>query len=241
MQEKLLKELKGLAAEILQLERNEAVHNLLEKAQEVQNNLAVLKFLLENEASGKQEEPIPEPIVVEDIEPIKEEISLTFDDKFHAEVGKEIDEELVKEAFLKRKTEESKKEEENLKEIFVPTFESVKEDFSLKEEFKNTVSLDETEKLFETKKEDARQLSLNDKLLNSSIQVGLNDRIAFVNSLFNFSQSEFNKELSVLNGFKTEKEAKDHINIYLRSRYKWKNKEEIIERFMLLVERKFLK
>lgn len=241
MQEKLLKELKGLAAEILQLERNETVHNLLEKAQEVQNNLVILKYLLENEASENQEELKPESVVMEELEPIKEEIRLTFDDKFHAEVGKELDEEVIKEAFLKRKTDKPKKEQENLDEIFVPTFESVKEDFSLKDEFKNTVSLDETEKLFETKKEEAKQLSLNDKLLSSSIQVGLNDRIAFVNSLFNFSQSEFNKELTVLNGFKTEKEAKDHINIYLRSRYKWKGKEEVIERFMFLVERKFLK
>ena len=58
---------------------------------------------------------------------------------------------------------------------------------------------------FKLKKRSREQLSLNDKLVGSSIQVGLNDRIAFVNKLFNFSQSDFNKALTKLNGFGSKK------------------------------------
>jgi hypothetical protein len=111
---------------------------------------------------------------------------------------------------------------------------------SQKEEFKDTVSLEETEKLFETKKEEIRQLSLNDRLQGSSIQVGLNDRIAFVNKLFNFSQSDFNKVLSRLNECSSREEALHYVRYEVKTIYNWKGKEELEERFISLIERKFI-
>ena len=127
-----------------------------------------------------------------------------------------------------------------LSDLFVPTFNDIKEDMSQKEEFKDTVSLDETEKLFETRKEEIRQLSLNDKLVGSSIQVGLNDRIAFVNKLFNFSQSDFNKVLTRLNAFSTREEALHYVQYEVKTNYNWKGKEDLEERFIGLIERKFM-
>ena len=127
-----------------------------------------------------------------------------------------------------------------LSDLFVPTFDDIKDDMSQKEEFKDTVSLEETEKLFQTKKEEPRQLSLNDRLVGNSIQVGLNDRIAFVNKLFNFSQSDFNKVLNTLNTFDTKEEAFHYVQYQVKSTYNWKGKEELEERFMLLIERKFM-
>ncbi len=127
-----------------------------------------------------------------------------------------------------------------LSDLFVPTFNDIKEDMSQKEEFKDTVSLDETEKLFETKKEEIRQLSLNDKLVGSSIQVGLNDRIAFVNKLFNFSQSDFNKVLGRLNACSTREEALHYVQYEVKTNYNWRGKEDLEERFISLIERKFM-
>ena len=111
---------------------------------------------------------------------------------------------------------------------------------SQKEEFKDTVSLDETEKLFETRKEEIRQLSLNDRLVGNSIQIGLNDRIAFVNKLFNFSQSDFNKVLSRLNACTTRDEALHYVQYQVKTNYNWKGKEDLEERFISLIERKFM-
>ena len=140
------------------------------------------------------------------------------------------------------KLDESSDDQEypTLSDLFVPTFNDIKEDMSQKEEFKDTVSLDETEKLFETKKEESKQLSLNDRLVGNSIQVGLNDRIAFVNKLFNFSQSDFNKVLNTLNTFDTKEEAFHYVQYQVKSTYNWKGKEELEERFMVLIERKFM-
>jgi hypothetical protein len=130
--------------------------------------------------------------------------------------------------------------EEDQAELFEPKFDSIKEDFSLKDEFKDTVSLDETEKLFETKRTETKSISLNDKLLGKKIQVGLNDRIAFVNSLFDYNQSDFNRILNELNEFETEIEAKSYIQNSIKTKYNWSGKEDVEERFILLVERKFL-
>ncbi len=139
---------------------------------------------------------------------------------------------------IKKKEEEQ--EYPTLSDLFVPTFNDIKEDMSQKEEFKDTVSLEETEKLFETKKEEIRQLSLNDRLLGNSIQVGLNDRIAFVNKLFNFSQSDFNKVLLRLNECSSKEEALHYVQYEVKRVYNWKGKEELEERFISLIERKFM-
>ena len=76
--------------------------------------------------------------------------------------------------------------------------------------------------------------------MGRKIQIGLNDRIAFVNSLFNFNQSDFNRILNELNAFETEIEAKNYIQNNVKMKYNWTGKEDVEERFMLLVERKFL-
>lgn len=134
---------------------------------------------------------------------------------------------------------DSVKEKVVPEDIFVPKFDSVKEDMSQKKEFRDTVSIEETEKLFESRKPEGKQLSLHDKLLSSTIQVGLNDRIAFVNKLFNYSQSDFNKTLSVLNTCKTKQEALHFIKTQVKPRYNWEGKEDLEERFFALIERKF--
>lgn len=156
----------------------------------------------------------------------------------------EEDELIPEQPELKKKEAPKKAPEEQeyptLSDLFVPTFNDIKEDMSQKAEFKDTVSLDETEKLFETRKEEIRQLSLNDRLVSNSIQIGLNDRIAFVNKLFNFSQSDFNKVLTRLNAFATRDEALHYVKYQVKTTYNWKGKEDLEERFISLIERKFM-
>lgn len=254
MQKDVIRDLKILAQYILQLEEGSELALLRQKSQEINEKLTILDYLnsadfLESQIKTKPEIVAKTSTIIEEktvlessmngmVEALSEEVKTEVVEEIS--IGSfELSEPVEKEEEI-LEIEASDEDADSLDDIFVPTFQSVKEDFSLKEEFKHTVSLDDTENLFVTKKTESKQLSLNDKLLNSSIQVGLNDRIAFVNQLFNFSQSEFNKALSVLNSFKTEGEAKNYINITLKQQYGWKNKEEILERFLFLVERKFL-
>ena len=81
--------------------------------------------------------------------------------------------------------------------------------------------------------------SLNDRISNQKIQIGLNDRIAFVKHLFNFSQEEFNRVLSQLNSFASEQECTNFLNNVVKSDYDWSEKQEYEERLVKLIERKF--
>jgi len=127
------------------------------------------------------------------------------------------------------------------KDGFVTTEEEIIEDINpsndlptLEEELKDTISADVVLDLFDN----AQKKSLNDKL-QGDIQIGLNDRIAFVKNLFGGSQEDFNRVVSQLNSFKTLKEAKKFINKIVKPDYDWTDKEEVEERFMSIVERKF--
>jgi hypothetical protein len=106
---------------------------------------------------------------------------------------------------------------------------------SLEDELKDTIAVDVVADLFDN----APKKSLNDKI-RDDIQIGLNDRIAFVKNLFGGSQEDFNRVVSQLNSFKTEKEAKKFINKMVKPDYNWSDNEDIEQRFMSIVERKFL-
>ena len=105
---------------------------------------------------------------------------------------------------------------------------------SLEEELQDIVSVDVMADLFEN----AQPKSLNDRFANN-IQIGLNDRIAFVKNLFNNQQEDYNRVVSQLNTFKSEKEAKNFINTMVKPDYNWSEQEELETRFMEILERKF--
>ncbi|MES2409893.1 MAG: hypothetical protein V4535_00465 [Bacteroidota bacterium] len=76
--------------------------------------------------------------------------------------------------------------------------------------------------------------------MSKSIAIGLNDRIGFVQHLFNDSNEDFNRVISQLNTFDTFEEAKNFINEMVIPDYNyWVGEEDYIERFMAIVEKKF--
>lgn len=261
MRKKLIISLKSLAHDILNIETDQDLSKLKKKTEEIYNKLVILEYLnksidsLETETVLDQSEESSEPEIVTKNENSVEEIVIEEKVQEDFSSGLNVEEnieELETEPEMPKEVVQTMEEEninlmdnfeeekEDLEDLFEPKFDSIKEDFSLKDEFKDTISLDETENLFETKRSDMRPVSLNDKLLGRKINVGLNDRIAFVNSLFDFNQSDFNRILNELNTFETEAEAKNYIQNSVKKRYNWSGKEDIEERFILLVERKFL-
>ncbi len=223
MYEKLENELKNLAQEILQSKDFNDIEALREKAHNLYEKLFEVSFLKKH---------------IDEIKNISLKNSQTLD-KLNNSINELKSEKPISKIKPADRNEEIEEENE-LTSFFEPKFDSVKEDFSQKEEFKDTISLDETEKLFETKKPEDKQLSLHEKFLSNSIQIGLNDRIAFVNNLFNFSQAEFNKTLSFLNECETKHEAINYIRHTVKTKYNWQGKEELEERFLVIIERKFI-
>ncbi|NNC70627.1 MAG: hypothetical protein HKN90_07400 [Flavobacteriaceae bacterium] len=236
MHKKLEAELVSLAHQILQMKNKDEAAALRDKAKEVYEKLAVLAYVDEyiettpNSTTTKKE--------------ILKKIDKTL--KIKPEKKEEPKVEIPKEekSDSQKATSQEKKEDS----VFEPKFESVKIDLqtlksnqiSSKEEFRDAISADKTSTLFDDEDEtSSTKKTLNDKLIKETITVGLNDRIAFVNNLFNNNQTEFNRVLSQLNTFKTQNEAKEFLLTTVKPDYDWSSKEEYEERFLVLIERKF--
>ena len=81
--------------------------------------------------------------------------------------------------------------------------------------------------------------NLNDKL-KKTINIGLNDKIAFEQNLFAGSSEDFNRVVSQISTFDSLSEAKVFINEMVKPDYNnWKDKDEFADRFMEIVESKF--
>ncbi len=86
-----------------------------------------------------------------------------------------------------------------------------------------------------------RNKSLNDKLADKLIKVDLNNRLAFVKHLFNGSTEDYNRVLSQLNTIDTEERSISFVANMVKPDYNnWSGKEEYEERFMDLIQRRFL-
>lgn len=121
------------------------------------------------------------------------------------------------------------KEVEKVTEI---SFEKVEEAFN--PEVKN-----ETKTETFTVKTEHKTASLNDTLIKG-INIGLNDRIAFVKHLFSGSNEDFNRVISQISTYDSFEEVQQFIVDMVKPDYNnWEGKEEYADRFMNLVEKKF--
>ncbi|WGH74890.1 hypothetical protein P8625_12510 [Tenacibaculum tangerinum] len=162
-----------------------------------------------------------------------------------------LDEDLQEESDESAKEHEVKKVEEiieqpfdELEDLLRGTTKDVKDDVkdvgerktpTLEDELQDTISVDVMADLFT--KADTKK-TLNDHF-QKIIQIDLNDRIAFVKHLFNGDQNDFNRVVSQLNTFKTEKEAKKFIQKMIKPDYDWSAKEEYENRLLEIIERRF--
>ena len=266
MHKKLAADLTSLAHSILQMKNKEDVFALKTKAHEVYEKLAVLAFVEEyinntpNPDHTKDElvamvknatDLIDKELPENDTEQTLQEEVIESSESIEQVV--ENDSSLIEEFVSNEQIDETAKDHPIKKSFDLETddlFSQTGDDLepkikentdtsevlpTLEDELKDTISADVVSDLFEN----AQKKSLNDKL-QGDIQIGLNDRIAFVKNLFGGSQEDFNRVVSQLNSFKTQKEAKKFINKMVKPDYDWTDKEEVEERFMSIVERKFL-
>ncbi|RRO16764.1 hypothetical protein [Flavobacteriaceae bacterium 14752] len=81
--------------------------------------------------------------------------------------------------------------------------------------------------------------SLNDSL-NKELKIGLNDRLSFVNQLFKGDTKAYESFIGHINALKSFEEVKSYLNEQIQDKYSyWKDKEEIANRLLHLIEKKF--
>lgn len=89
-------------------------------------------------------------------------------------------------------------------------------------------------------KAEPKTITLNDKLAKE-INIGLNDRIAFVKHLFGGNNEDYNRVVNQLITFDTFVETKTFIDEMVKPDYNnWEGKEDYEHRFMEIIEKKFL-
>ncbi|WP_298878452.1 hypothetical protein [uncultured Polaribacter sp.] len=248
MHKKLEADLISLAHSILQMKNKDNVFLLKQKSKDIYEKLSILAFVEEYVNSTPNIKETKEDLIdkvekaIELKESAKEEVEKVIHQLEEIKVIKEeevieVDEILEQpfeelEEIMFSEPETKLVEEPEIINDVVKVEES--KTMSLEEELKDTISVDEIATLFDI----PVPKSLNDKL-NTNIQIGLNDRIAFVKNLFEGSQEDFNRVISQVNTYATVKEAKKFINKMVKPDYDWSNQEELEARLIDIIERKF--
>ena len=192
--------------------------------------------LAEQSVFSEAPEEVIEEQSIDEEEPIANEES-AFKPIFELETEEEEQEQHDIPAEVAFESQPEEKLEDHIGKYTEPVFVKTNEvslftsDSSETEEAKQTVA--------EEVKEEPKSDAFNE-MTTKSIAIGLNDRIGFVQHLFNDSNEDFNRVISQLNTFDTFEEAKNFINEMVLPDYNyWVGEEDYIERFMEIVEKKF--
>ena len=96
------------------------------------------------------------------------------------------------------------------------------------------------EPVSKSKPKEEYKKSLNDKLKEKNLVIGLNDKLAFIKHLFNGKRDDFEKALSQISASNSFKDVINLVKDDIKPIYKgWIGKEEYEERFMGIIESKF--
>jgi hypothetical protein len=108
-------------------------------------------------------------------------------------------------------------------------------------ERKQEVEKEEIDFEMEKEKESTQNkpTSINDKL-NKGLNIGLNDRIAFIKHLFEDNIDDYTRVLSQINSMTTFQEASSFVINNIKPDYNnWEDKEEYSDRFLSIIEKRF--
>ena len=246
MKKKLESELVSIAHRILKLKGKEDVVRMHEEVSQLYEKLTVLRFAQEN-----FEEAMPTIghdssffDMLDSAFNNKVSDNIEVENKVYVNMDTSDREELVEPLMEKIKNmvdlmPESAgqieaavnqiSEEESLKKAFedlAANFEKMPE-FEPVSEIDNHVTSDQKK-------------SLNDRLKGKQLQIGLNDKLAFIKHLFDGNSDDYNRVISQLNTSKSAEEAKELILGMVKPDYNnWTGKEEVENRFLELIENRF--
>lgn len=248
MKNKNLEVLQEIAVKILKLNENTSVKDLRQITKGLYEGLIIQEYLqkntteisdkLQESPTSKSEEPTPverpenrENLAEPLIEKIKD-IVAQMPGETH-----QVDD-MLNEILPEKKSRFSELEEFAATYQETPVFEkkdSKSEDSPKKEAPKQQ---EEKPKTPEKDNETVKKKSLNDKL-TKNIQIGLNDRLSLTKHLFANNAADYNRVVSQVTTLGSFDEAQQFIMEQVKADYNWEGKEVYLERFLLLIEKRF--
>ena len=220
---------------IVEIEEEQQEKDTLEE----ESTELVLESDLKEETDDDIEEATEEA-AIEENEEIVEEVTPVFTPLFELEIEEEEITEPAETATEFTPEDKPVALEDFLGENYTdPVFVKPNEVTLFPSDSSDSEQQDQSKEDEEDEKEEQKS-PIASSLSATSIAIGLNDRIGFVQHLFNDSNEDFNRVISQLNSFDTFEEAKNFINEMVIPDYGyWVGEEDYMERFMAIVEKKF--
>ena len=247
MKKKLESELISIAHRILKLKGREDVDRMHEEVTKLYEKLTVLKFAHEN-----FEDDMP---TIGNDSSFFGMLDTAFNNKVsdNIEVGNktyvnldEVEDDGIMEPVMEKIKDMVAQMPEETQQVDVLIEETVAPEQPTTIEFENISSdfaeIPEFEPIEEAKKREAAQAkkSLNDALKGKGLQIGLNDKLAFIKHLFEGKNEDYDRVISQINTTDTLAEARKLIYEMVKPDYNnWEGKEDYEERFLGIVEGKF--
>lgn len=231
MKKKLEAELLSLAHQVLQLSGRDNIEQLYQTSRKLYEQLALLRFV-EKHFEGQKSTLT------------KEEATVYMEKVFQTTKGKvdkqaEVDErmhdlipdqnphreDLIEPLMetIKDMVAQMPSEGQHIDDMFEEVSPSKSEEIlafdfdELAKDYRNLPTFEEIGESANTKVE-TKPKSVND-VYKSGLQIGLNDKIAFIKHLFDGETDNYNRVISQLNTLETETEAKDFINEIVKPDY----------------------
>ena len=251
MKKKIREQINELAAQILSKENEHTTTFLKEATRSLYEQLILLEYLESPETTEllssrkesfdskgyreanwfKEPDPLPKPEIQDEIiEPAMEKIK---DIVAQMPANTRQVDELLDELLPKQKNTMNELEEFAANYQKTPVFERKEpqndyEDESRSGEQKNSIN---------TSRRKPR--SINDAQ-QKGLVIGLNDRIAFINHLFDGNTEDYSRVISQMGTFNTFEEVVSFINDKVRPDHNnWEGKEEFSDRFMTIIDKSF--
>ena len=247
MKKKLESELISIAHRILKLGGREDVDRMHEEVAKLYEKLTVLKFAHEN-----FEDDMP---TIGNDSSFFDMLDTAFNNKVsdNIEIGNktyvnldEREDDDIMEPVMETIKDMVAQMPEETQQVDVMIEEAVTEEKPTTIEFETIrpdfAEIPEFEPIEEAQKREASEAkkSLNDKLKGKGLQIGLNDKLAFIKHLFEGKNEDYDRVISQINTANTLDEARQLIDEMVKPDYNnWEGKEDYEERFIEIVEGKF--
>jgi hypothetical protein len=246
MKKKLESELISIAHRILKLKGKEDVIKMHTEVSILFEKLSVLKFANENSEADLPTIGSNSSFfgMLDDAFNNKISDTIEVEDKIYINLDAIEDDDIMEHATEKIKDivaqmpQETQKMDDFLEEI-IPQKQYHKNDLEdLTADFKNMPIFDPVSKVQNGISNEKK--SLNDRIKSGGLNIGLNDKIAFIKHLFDGKNEDYDRVISQLNTFDSLNEAQYFLQNIVKPDYNnWVNKEELEDRFTQIIESKF--
>lgn len=237
-------ELKELAQTILNTNSSTDITVLKKQAAELYEHLCVLEYTSNNANEIANETPLNTTIPEEKEQSIQEveedlivelEQSETISEISHETKIEDTEKTVVNKDFNYETIVSNEKSPDLLFEL-----EELTAGFENMPEFERATPVENSDKQNNLNQTIIKPKSSLNESLKKGINIGLNDRLAFVKHLFDDNQGDYTRVISQLNTIENSEEAKNFIQQIVKPEYNnWEGKEAYEERFINAVFTKF--